>query len=247
MQIEVVEGNGHLLVRPDGLLSLGTVTHLRDTLLKAAAEEPRGLVCDLRQVRATPEGLAVLHVVADQVADWPASPMVLLASDPVLLHQLQGLGLTGRLAVVPAPEHVPAALRRAPRLLRAAIDLPPTLEAPAAARAFVGAALARWQVPGVVEGARWVVSELVTNAVVHARTEVTVRVTLAGRRVHLSAADRGPGGPVQSRRGSGLTVVEQLSRRWGFLPRLGDGTVVWAVLDVVVQKTAVLPHQAVRS
>jgi hypothetical protein len=42
-------------------------------------------------------------------------------------------------------------------------------------------------------------------------------------------------------------VVEQLSRRWGFLPRLGDGTVVWAVLDVVVQKTAVLPHQAVRS
>jgi anti-sigma regulatory factor (Ser/Thr protein kinase)/anti-anti-sigma regulatory factor len=247
MEIEVIEGNGHLLVRPNGLLSVATATRLRDTMLEAAAEEPLGLVCDLRQVRATSEGLTVLHDVVDQVADWPAAPLVLVASHPVLLSQLERLGLTGRLAVVPDPEYVPAALRRSPRLLRATITLPPNLDAPAAARVFVGGALTRWQAPSVVEGARWVVSELVTNAVVHARTDVTVRVTLAGRRVHLSVADCGPGGPVQTRRGSGLTIVEQLSRRWGFLPRLGDGTVVWAVLDVVVHGTTVLPQQAVRS
>ncbi len=246
MEIEVVEGNGHLLVRPDGLLSLRTATRLRDTLLKVAAEEPRGLVCDLRQMRATQEGLTVLGVVAQQVADWPALPMVLVASHPVLVHQLQRLGLPGLIAVVSEPEDVPAALRRAPRLLRAATDLPPTLDAPAAARAFVGAALTRWQVPAVVEGARWVVSELVTNAVVHARTDVTVRVSLAGRRVHISVADRGPGGSSHGGQGGGLALVEQLSRRWGFLPRRGGGTVVWAVLDVEVHAAAVLPQQVAR-
>jgi anti-anti-sigma regulatory factor len=245
VEIEVVGGNRHLVVRPRGLLSLRTATRLRDVLLKAAAEEPRGLVCDLTGARATPEGLTVLHVVADQVADWPASPMVVVASDPVLVQQLERLGLLRRLTVVHGHDEAEAALRRAPRLLRVTIDLPPTLDAPAAARAFVGAALTRWQVPSVLEEAHWVVSELVTNAVLHARTDLTVRVALSRHRVNLSVSDRGQGRRVEPGGGYGLTVVERLSRTWGSLPRLGGGTVVWAVLDVA-PRAAVVPYQAVR-
>ncbi len=204
VEIEVVEGHRYLVVRPHGLLSLSTATSLRDVLLKAAAEEPRGLVCDLSLAGATREGLTVLHVVADQVADWPASPMVVVACDPVVVRHLERLGLLRRLAVVPALDEAAAALRRSPHLLRATIELPPTLDAPAAARAFVGAALTRWQVPAVVEGAQWVVSELVTNAVMHARTDLAVRVALAGRRVNLSVADRGDGQAVQAGGGYGL-------------------------------------------
>ena len=44
--------------------------------------------------------------------------------------------------------------------------------------------------------------------------------------------------------GWGLTVVEQLTRSWGVLPRMGDGVVVWAVLDVEVPTSRALPSQS---
>jgi anti-sigma regulatory factor (Ser/Thr protein kinase) len=121
------------------------------------------------------------------------------------------------------------------------------VDAPAASRAFVAAALSRWRADGIVEGARWVVSELVTNAVVHARTDMTVRVSLTGRRVGLSVADRGQIGAVSLDGNSwGLRVVGQLARSWGVLPRLGNGNVVWVVLDVDAPASAVLPKQTAR-
>ena len=204
-------------------------------------------MCDLSEAAATREGLRVLHVVADQVADWPSSPIVLVASAPPLLDQLDRLGLRRRMPVVPDLAQAATALRHSPRLLLSSTHLPATVDAPAAARAVVGAALTRWQAPGIVEGARWVVSELVTNAVVHARTDMTVRVSLSGRRVGLSVADRGKAGAVRLDGESwGLRVVGQLARTWGVLPRLGDGSVVWVVLDVDVPASAVLPAQSAR-
>jgi anti-anti-sigma regulatory factor len=247
MDIEVAEGAGFLAVRVRGLLSLRTAPELRNVLLKAAAEQPRGLVCDLSEAAATREGLTVLHVVADQVADWPSSPIALVASAPPLLDQLARLGLSSRMPVVADIAHAAAALRHSPRLLLATRQLPPTVDAPAASRAFVADALTRWRADGIVEGARWVVSELVTNAVVHARTEMTVRVSLTGRRVGLSVADQGQAGAVRLDGDSwGLRVVGQLARSWGVLPRLGAGSDVWVVLDVDAPVCAVLPHQFAR-
>jgi anti-sigma regulatory factor (Ser/Thr protein kinase) len=100
----------------------------------------------------------------------------------------------------------------------------------------------------VVEAAQWVVSELVTNAVVHAGTELTVRVSLAGRRVGVAVGDRGAGKVTRpptpgSGGGWGLTVVEQLTRSWGVLPRTGEGAVVWAVLDADASASTALPEQ----
>ena len=104
MEITLTEGPGHLLVRARGCLSLRTVTELRDTLLKAAAEQPRGVVCDLREVTAGPVSLTVLHVVADQVAEWPGTPLVLVADDHALTDHLERLGLLRRLPVVADPD-----------------------------------------------------------------------------------------------------------------------------------------------
>ena len=247
MDITVEHGAGYLAAHVRGLLSLRTANDLRDVLLKAAAEQPRGLVCDLSEAAATREGLTVLHVVADQLADWPSSPMVLVASAPPLVDQLNAIGLPRRMPLVADLAEAVTALRHSPLLLLAGTQLLATVDAPAAARAFVSATLTRWQAATIVEGARWVVSELVTNAVVHARTDMTVRVSLAGRRVGLSVADRGKAGAVRLDGGSwGLRVVGQLARAWGVLPRLGDGSVVWVVLDVDVPASAVLPTQSAR-
>src|SRR5258705_532663 len=63
------------------------------------------------------------------------------------------------------------------------------------ARKITADALTRWRVPqGVVESARLTVSELVTNAVEHARPPLTLELSRdpASRRVHLKVADGGP-------------------------------------------------------
>src|SRR3954469_18963040 len=129
MDIRIIEAAGYLAVQAVGDLNLRTVPGLRDALLKAAAEQPRGLVCDLRDVRATRESLTLLHVVADQVADWPSSPLAVVARDEVLLDQLGLLGLRRRLPVVPDLDQVSAALRCSPRFLRVAIRLDPSPDA----------------------------------------------------------------------------------------------------------------------
>jgi anti-sigma regulatory factor (Ser/Thr protein kinase)/anti-anti-sigma regulatory factor len=251
MEITLSEGTGYLLVRPCGCLSLRTVTHLRDVLLKAAAEQPRGIVCDLREIWAAGAALTILHVVADQVADWPGTPVVLVVEDPAVGRQLDRLGLARRFTVVADLGAAAAALRHAPGFLVSSMTLPPTEDAPATARAFVAAALGRWQAEVAADVARWVVSELVTNAVVHARSEITVRVSLWGRRVGLAVGDRGPGGikaPLLPGvdGGWGLTVVDELTRSWGVLPRLTSGWVVWAVVDGDRPGARVVPQQSAR-
>src|SRR4051812_1478949 len=236
MDITLTEGAGHLLLRARGALTLRTAGDLREMLLKAVVEQPRGVVCDLREMTAVPTGLTVLHVVADQVAEWPGTPIALVADEPGMLHQLELLGIRRRLPVAPDLERAAGALRHAPGFVVTSTVLPPTVDAPAAARGFVTRALTQWRAEAAVDVARWVVSELVTNVVLHTATDATVRVSMSRRRIGLSVGDRGGGGirrPTEAGGdGWGLVVVGRLTRSWGVLPRPGAGWMVWTVLDV---------------
>jgi anti-sigma regulatory factor (Ser/Thr protein kinase) len=84
------------------------------------------------------------------------------------------------------------------------------------------------------------VSELVTNAVMHGGTGpdriVCVRLDSSGERVRVVVIDKGPGfeprptravNPIEE--GFGLTLVEQLSDRWGV--EVDDETRVWLEID----------------
>ncbi|MFG3250495.1 SpoIIE family protein phosphatase [Streptomyces sp. NPDC048187] len=91
----------------------------------------------------------------------------------------------------------------------------------AAARRFVGTAL-DGAAPDLVDTARLLVSELVTNAVLHARTEVEVSVARLDGRVRVRVGDRRPGRGLVPQRcspysgtGQGLALVEQLASRYG--------------------------------
>jgi two-component sensor histidine kinase len=87
-----------------------------------------------------------------------------------------------------------------------------------------------------VESACLVVSELVTNAVLHAGTscELTVKgpAEVDGEVVRIEVADGDPGSPLSKRydveagSGRGLQLVEALSERFGTRP-LGAGKTVW--------------------
>ena len=95
-------------------------------------------------------------------------------------------------------------------------------------------------VPGdVLDAIALVVSELVTNAVRHARTEITVKVARRADRVEIEVTDQGGGQvtlqapPPSVAHGRGLQLVQTLTRRWGVIPAgSGSGKTVWCTVPL---------------
>ncbi|MFC8566828.1 ATP-binding protein [Streptomyces sp. NPDC057245] len=119
-------------------------------------------------------------------------------------------------------------------------SLPRTAASAARARRLVGLALEVWGLTGVRDAAELVVSELLANAVQHARRE-TVRVIvtrLAANEVRVAVVDLSRERHVlrtadaAQESGRGLEIVEALSLgRWGVDP-MPWGKRVWADLAV---------------
>jgi anti-sigma regulatory factor (Ser/Thr protein kinase) len=104
----------------------------------------------------------------------------------------------------------------------------------ARARAFTRDHLEQHHLPYLVDDVRLVVSELVTNAVVHARTQIVVTIQGMPSCVRLQVTDRSTEAPAPRLAhdadvgGRGLQVVERYASDWG--TELGDNDKsVWAL------------------
>ncbi|HWE54409.1 MAG TPA: ATP-binding protein [Acidimicrobiales bacterium] len=118
--------------------------------------------------------------------------------------------------------------------------LPAELESSVAARRLLASAVSSW---GLGDGARQdgalAVSELVTNAVLHAHTPVCVRIKRLGAGIRIEVEDGDPHMPVvsaarpedllsnRSMTGRGLALIAATCDRWGAEPR-GCGKITWA-------------------
>lgn len=108
------------------------------------------------------------------------------------------------------------------------------------ARRRVSDALEAAALEAAVASAALVVSELATNAVLHARTPFEVRLHVAADAVRIEVHDRSGRRPVprnfseSATSGRGLRVVDELCDDWGVDPDPeGQGKTVWAVVRVV--------------
>jgi anti-sigma regulatory factor (Ser/Thr protein kinase) len=118
----------------------------------------------------------------------------------------------------------------------ARITLPRNPSSVAAARRFIEVRAAAWSFPKPAgELLVLIGSELVTNAVLHARTELVLTLELRRDRVRISVRDHSQA-PATLRHyradaltGRGLGVVAALSDNWG-VSAASDGKVVWAEL-----------------
>ena len=111
------------------------------------------------------------------------------------------------------------------------------------ARVWVSDACLGWGVPRALGPARLLLTELVDNAVRHARTEVEVTAGIDGGRLHLRVRDGSrelpESRPVRPRRpeapldlcGLGLRLLDGLAADWG-VDRHRDGKTVWATVLV---------------
>ncbi|GCB43550.1 SpoIIE family protein phosphatase [Streptomyces sp. NL15-2K] len=103
------------------------------------------------------------------------------------------------------------------------------------ARRFTRRTLRTWGVPeDASDTVLLVVSELVTNALVHTDGRVRLDLTLINHRMRVSVADASPRTPVkptsigwEATGGRGILLVEAMSAAWGSLPVSG-GKQVWS-------------------
>ena len=116
----------------------------------------------------------------------------------------------------------------APELLQ---QYQPSQETPAAARRDVTAFLLDVGHGEFIPTASLLVSELVTNSIMHARGAVTLRAMWLDDRLQVDVSDQGGGTPTlrdPDTAGRGLRIVDALASRWGSVPHVtGAGRATW--------------------
>jgi anti-sigma regulatory factor (Ser/Thr protein kinase) len=116
------------------------------------------------------------------------------------------------------------------------LELPPEPRSATRARQLTREQLAALCPEEAIEVAALLVTELVSNAVLHAQTDIVLVVDVAPGRVVLRVRDGSDATPVQrgygtdAATGRGIALVEALATAWG-VDRSGDGKEVWCRID----------------
>jgi anti-anti-sigma factor len=247
---------GFAILAPVGELDLAAVPPLRRLLLKQLHEQPVAVICDLAGLRSIDEACATVFAsVANHPASrWPETTLLLCGAQPAVAAVLGRLGTPQFLPIHATLQDALSHAVARPPYLRAELPLGPSVTAPAAARRFVRDTCWSWRLEAVddpndpMEGLRvqdlidravLAASELVTNAVVHTKGPLRLRLALRGERLHLAVGDQSPRllrlaanpGDPEAEGGRGLLVVDQLASSWGMQHPPEGGKVIWCVLE----------------
>ena len=236
--VAVVDGHGRL---PGDLAA---------ELMDVLADEHDIVVCDLHAMAAPTSAEEVLAPAADYLEHWTGTTVVVSVPDPEVQRKvLTGAG-PGQVVVADSVEAgLAEAQARHHQVRRVSEQLAPVPTASRDARRFVARTLLDWQLPRLVPPAVLVVSELVTNSVVHAVTVVDLTLTQADSLLRIAVRDHGGSRPAprsaptaeSTLSGRGLLIVQALTRCWGVFPGRGSGKTVWAVLDAATPRERQVP------
>jgi anti-sigma regulatory factor (Ser/Thr protein kinase)/anti-anti-sigma regulatory factor len=244
MEIQHSAQDGCRVVAFTGRIDLFSVFQIQRALLKDLSEEPFALICDLAGVDALdPVCATVFSTVANHPSSrWPATSFLLCGAQPPVAEILGRLQVPHFLQMYASLELALDAAAARPPYLRDELRLAPTPTAPAVARAFVREVCRSWHLAlpdaTVMDRAVLLANELVTNAIVHAHTEIRLRLELRGDRLHIAVRDGSPGflqlvpPDWQAEGGRGLWLIEQLTRAWGVDRHPDGGKVVWCTLNL---------------
>jgi anti-sigma regulatory factor (Ser/Thr protein kinase) len=125
------------------------------------------------------------------------------------------------------------------------VQLPPDRRSPTQARAFTRRLLGSWNIAQeIIEDAELLVTEVVTNAVIHANTWIDVAIDRGAHELRFAVSDHGKGGvemrvpSARSATGRGLYLVDRVASEWR-AEQDGEGTTtVRFTLPLVVDEKA---------
>lgn len=169
--------------------------------------------------------------------------VVLVSSRPAeeLATVAAAAGAIGYIGKDLAPTDLPAAINDVTRvvdrleavLAKATEDLPAHLRSAGEARSLVRSTLDGWTDDDRIDDIVLCVSELVTNAVVHAASSPRIMVHVRPAVIHVEVSDASGVLPVEKAAGPadtsgrGMSILSGFTDRWGSLRRSGGGKTVW--------------------
>jgi anti-anti-sigma factor len=223
----------------DGVLDSSTYRTVRDTVIKAALDEPRAVIVDVNRLSAPSASAWTVFTSARwHVSVWPDVPILLVCAQPQVRRAIDRGGVTRyvpvhptRLLALDAVRGQPSPIRR-----RARSDLPVTGLSVGLARAMVTDWLARWDRRDLIPVAATVATVFVENVLDHTQSAPVLLVESYGDTVTVAVEDCSahlPGRHEDADRGaeivSGLAIVSALCRAWGATPT-SSGKTVWALV-----------------
>jgi LuxR family maltose regulon positive regulatory protein len=239
MRIQQSSHQGSVVLTLAGRLDLTAAPQVQRAILKQLAEQPPAIICDLGKLEAIdPLCAEVFTSIRHPAFGWPGTALVLSGTRPAVADTLARQGVARRLAMYPSLDQALRSVRDRPPQLQERLALDPVPTAAGAGRAFVGEVCGRWGLQGVAGSAALLATELVTNAVVHARTALELRVELRGPQLHVAVKDQDPNlgrllaAKDGTKRGLGLLIVDRVATTWGVRRDGSGGKTVWSALDL---------------
>ena len=238
LSIEVDEHSdaGIVIVRLLGVLSIGAVPRLRDTLLKCLADQPAAVIVDLELLAIQhPVALNVFAVVARRTAVWSGGQLI-LAAGPALegRGRRQARALSRFVRIYPSLQIALTATGRAPLRRLAVWLLPIEAASPGAARRHVLEFCRSCGCESAADDAVVLADELVEQGMKHSTSDLILRLELRRGLLTIAATDdRSTGGDRESQFDPlSRRIVAEVATAWGSSATATGGTVVWAVLRV---------------
>lgn len=228
---------GLVKIRARGGLSILGASALRTMTLKWLAEHPLCVIIDLTKIELRDEvPLLVLPALAGRS---DAAPILVVADPLTPTGRVIDRSLSHRLGVFKdEASAIAAASSESGSRRRLHLHMLRDVSAPARARELVGQACKMWGLSQLAAAAQLIVSELVTNAIKHARTDLEVTVALGEQYLHILVRDRDPRIPriftadsPHPDHSRGMKLVDGLASEWGTTLR-PYGKSVWATLKV---------------
>jgi DNA-binding NarL/FixJ family response regulator len=228
-----------VLARDGRFTVVGETDNGLDAIELVAAERPDLVVLDIAMPHL--DGITALPRLRAVSPDTRVVMLSAYKADEMERASIEGgavgyIDKTTDVAVLPDRLHaLSAVLDAVQRVLDLTYDA--DIESPRLARHDVKTALAAATGGSALEIVELLTSELVTNAVRHAKSAARVAVEVVGAKVRVSVTDDGPGVPATARpspdaeSGRGLELVEGLADRWGVI-ELDVGKTVWFEADV---------------
>lgn len=238
-QIDIAhsERAGCLIAKISGTLDSRSYRAVRDGLIKLAVEGPRALITDIDDLKVDNDSaLTVFSSAWSRVNVWPEVPILLVATGAAMQRRLKHGLVAHFVPVFQGVDEAIASVRMPPPRRRRTAQYNPVIGSSALARTFVRETCEDWDCKDWVQDALCVASELVENAVKHARTELQLRLEYRAGLLTIAVRDDDPHMAVLRQTsagqpdGYGLQIVADLARAWGSAPDLGGGKVVWATL-----------------
>lgn len=227
------------LLAIDGVLDSSTYLKVRDSIIKAALDEPRAVLVDVNSLDVpSPSAWSVFTSARWHVSAWPDVPVILICASPGGRADITRNGVTRYVPVHPDIESALHALgddvRRARD--RVSTELPASLASLRKARELVAEWLAAWSQTKLIPVATVIANVFVENVLQHTDSAPVLRLETNGRTVTVAVHDESPRPAVRreearygSDRVSGLAIVAAVCRVWGSTPTL-SGKAVWAVV-----------------